>query len=299
VPYDDEPAAPSGDGGLVRVRLAIAYDGGGFSGWAAQPGRRTVQGVVEEALARILRVPAGLTVAGRTDAGVHAVGQVAHADLPRSVWDGLGRGRVPDGTVPDGPGPEVDLVRRLSGVLPADARVRSVGVAPAGFDARFSAVWRRYAYRVVDDPAVADPLRRHDTLSWPRGLSLEAMQAASDQLLGERDFAAFCRRREGATTIRELQRLDWDRDAAAVLTATVRADAFCHSMVRSLVGALLAVGEGRRPPEWPAAQLTRTDRSGEVTVAPAHGLTLVEVGVPPDAELAGRAEATRRVRTLS
>jgi tRNA pseudouridine38-40 synthase len=169
-------------------------------------------------------------------------------------------------------------------------------VAPAGFDARFSAVWRRYAYRVVDDPAAVDPLRRHDTLSWPRGLSLEALTAASAGLLGERDFAAFCKRRDGATTIRELQQLSWTRGEDGVLTATVRADAFCHSMVRSLVGALLAVGEGRRPPEWPGAQLGRTDRSGEVTVAPAHGLTLVEVGYPPEGELAARAATTRRRR---
>ncbi|HEY6745775.1 MAG TPA: tRNA pseudouridine(38-40) synthase TruA [Mycobacteriales bacterium] len=294
--YDDEPAAPSEDGGLVRVRLDIAYDGGGFSGWAAQPGRRTVQGELEEALARILRVPVGLTVAGRTDAGVHAAGQVAHADLPPAAWAALGRGR--DGS-PDAAGPGADVLRRLAGVLPADLRVRSVRPAPAGFDARFSAVWRRYAYRGVDDPAAADPLRRYDTLSWPRPLDLEALRAASGLLLGERDFAAFCKRREGATTIRELRRLDWDRDAAGVLTATVVADAFCHSMVRSLVGALLAVGEGRRPPEWPAAQLARTERSSEVTVAPAHGLILAEVGYPPDAELAARAEATRRVRTLS
>jgi tRNA pseudouridine38-40 synthase len=278
--YDDEPAAPSGDGGLVRVRLSIAYDGGGFSGWAAQPGRRTVQGELEEALARILRVPVALTVAGRTDAGVHAAGQVAHADLPPAAL-------------------ELGLVRRLAGMLPPDVRVRSLAVAPAGFDARFSAIWRRYAYRVVDDPAAADPLRRYDTLSWPRRLSLEAMQAASDLLLGERDFAAFCKRREGGTTIRALQQLDWERGGDGVLTATVRADAFCHSMVRSLVGALLAVGEGRRPPDWPAAQLTRTERSDQVTVAPAHGLTLAEVGYPPDAELATRAATTRRVRTLS
>jgi tRNA pseudouridine38-40 synthase len=275
--YDDEPAVPSGDGGLVRVRLAIAYDGGGFSGWAVQPGRRTVQGELEEALARLLRVPVGLTVAGRTDAGVHAAGQVAHADVPPAAL-------------------ELGLVRRLAAVLPPDVRVRAVEPAPAGFDARFSAVWRRYAYRVVDDPAAADPLRRYDTLSWPRRLSPDAMQAASDLLLGERDFAAFCRRRDGATTIRALQQLDWVRDGAGVLTATVRADAFCHSMVRSLVGALLAVGEGRRPAGWPAGQLARTERSGEVTVAPAHGLTLVEVGYPADAELAARAATTRRRR---
>lgn len=315
--YDDEPAAPSGDGGLVRVRLGIAYDGGGFSGWAAQPGRRTVQGELEEALARILRVPVGLTVAGRTDAGVHAAGQVAHADLPSGAWDALGRGRVGSAAAAGaaaggagsvaagagsvaaaGAGSAADLLRRLAGVLSPDVRVRSIQPAPPGFDARFSAVWRRYAYRVVDDPAAADPLRRYDTLSWPRRLDLDALRAASAGLLGERDFAAFCKRREGATTIRELQRLDWDRDAAGVLTATVRADAFCHSMVRSLVGALLAVGEGRRPPEWPAAQLARTERSSGVTVAPAHGLTLVEVGYPPDAELATRADATRRRREL-
>jgi tRNA pseudouridine38-40 synthase len=277
MPYDDEPAATPGDGGLVRVRLAIAYDGGGFSGWAAQPGRRTVQGELEEALARVLRVPVALTVAGRTDAGVHARGQVAHADLPPAAL-------------------QLGLVRRLAGMLPPDVRVRAVQPAPDGFDARFSAVWRRYAYRVVDDPAAADPLRRYDTLSWPRPLDRDAMQAAADQLLGERDFAAFCKRRDGATTVRALQQLDWDRDRTGVLTATVRADAFCHSMVRSLIGALLAVGEGRRPPDWPAAQLARTGRSSEVTVAPAHGLTLVEVGYPPDAELAARARQTRRRR---
>ena len=276
-PYDDEPAAPSGDGGLVRVRLAIAYDGGGFSGWAVQPGRRTVQGVLEEALARLLRTPVTLTVAGRTDAGVHASGQVAHADLAATA---------------DGP----ELVRRLARLLPPDVRVRSVEPAPAGFDARFSALWRRYAYRVADEPAAADPLRRHDTLTWPRRLDREAMQAAAGRLLGEHDFAAFCRRRDGATTVRSLQQLDWARDADGVLTATVRADAFCHSMVRSLVGALLAVGDGRRRPDWPATQLARSDRSGEVTVAPAHGLTLVEVGYPPDRDLAAHAVRTRNRR---
>jgi len=281
-----------------------------------------VQGELEGALARLLRVPVTLTVAGRTDAGVHATGQVAHADLPAAVWAGLGRprrraapdvsgsGRVdppvrvaapaPGGAPSSGAASSLvagaDLVRRLAGVLPADVRVRAVTEAEPGFDARFSAIWRRYAYRVVDDPAAADPLRRHDTLTWRRPLDLAALQAASAVLLGEHDFAAFCKRREGATSIRALQQLDWARDGAAVLTATVRADAFCHSMVRSLVGALLAVGEGRRSPDWPARLLRGRERSGEVTVAPAHGLTLVEVGYPPDAELAARAELTRRRR---
>jgi tRNA pseudouridine38-40 synthase len=265
---------------MVRLRLAVAYDGGGFAGWAAQPGQRTVQGVLEEALARVLRVPVALTVAGRTDAGVHAAGQVAHADVPAPAWAVAGPA----------------LVRRLAGVLPPDLRVWTVAAAPAGFDARFAALWRRYAYRVTDDPAGAAPLRRHDTLAWPRPLDDGAMRSACTGLPGEHDFAAYCRRREGATTIRTLLQLDWARDGDGVLTATVRADAFCHSMVRSLVGALLAVGEGRRPPGWPAALLGAAARSSDVTVAPAHGLTLVEVAYPPDAELAARAAATRRRR---
>ena len=282
----NEPAAPTGDGGLVRVRLDLAYDGSGFAGWAAQPGHRTVQGVVEEALARILRTPVTLTVAGRTDAGVHATGQVAHADLPGSLWTGPVDLRPGEG-----------LVRRLAGVLPPDVRVRWVEQAAAGFDARFSALWRRYAYRVTDDPAGANPLRRHDTLAWPRPLDLEALTAASTGLLGEHDFAAYCRRRENGTTIRKLQALAWQRGEDGVLTATVRADAFCHSMVRGLVGALLAVGDGRRPVDWPASLLGAVERSGAVTVAPAHGLTLVEVAYPPPGGLAARAETTRQRRT--
>lgn len=254
---------------LCRVRLDLAYDGGGFSGWAVQPGRRTVQGVLEEGLARILREPVTLTVAGRTDAGVHASGQVAHFD----------------GAVPD--------VRRVNAVLPADVVVRSAVVVPGEFDARFSALWRRYVYRVTD--GVGDPLRRHDTLAWARALDVDLLNAASERLLGEHDFAAFCKRREGATTIRALQELSWEQ-SGDVLTATVVADAFCHSMVRSLVGALLAVGEGRRSVDWPASLLDGTERSSAVTVAPAHGLTLAEVGYPDDAGLAARAETTRRRR---
>ena len=185
----------AGDGGVVRVRLDLGYDGGGFAGWARQPGQRTVQGVLEEALGRILRAEVGLTVAGRTDAGVHATGQVAHADVPAGAWAGLAP----------------TLVRRLAGVLPADVRVRAVAPASAGFDARFSALLRRYAYRVSDAPHGADPLRRHDTLAWPRPLDPAGLRAAAAGLLGEHDFAAYCRHRPGATTVRRLLRLDWQR----------------------------------------------------------------------------------------
>ena len=274
-----------GEPGTVRLRIDLSYDGSAFSGWAAQPGRRTVEDVVAAALGRVLRLPSSprLTVAGRTDAGVHARGQVAHLDVPATAWSGT----------------TGQIASRLAGVLPADVRVRTMGAAPAGFDARVSALWRRYAYRVCDDETAADPLRRHETLWYFRRLDLAAMNQAAACCLGEHDFAAFCRRREGATTVRTLRTLAWHRDDHGTATATVVADAFCHNMVRSLVGALLAVGEGRRPPDWPAAVLAAAVRDPAVRVVPPHGLCLEEVGYPPAEELAARAAATRRVRTLS
>jgi tRNA pseudouridine38-40 synthase len=262
----------------VRIRLDVAYDGTDFSGWAAQPGRRTVAGVLTGALTVVLRVPVVLTVAGRTDAGVHATGQVASADLPADLdpaW----------------------AVRRLARLLPADVRVTAVTAAPAEFDARFAALRRHYRYRVATAPWGAEPLRARDTLAWPHPLDLDAVAAASAALLGEHDFAAFCKRREGATTVRALERLEWTRGRDGVVESAVSADAFCHSMVRSLVGALLDVGRGRRAVEWPAALLGRQARVSDVAVAPAHGLTLVGVDYPPDDELAARAAVTRRVRT--
>ena len=271
-----EPAA------YVRIKIDLSYDGTGFSGWAAQPGRRTVEGVLAETLGHVLRLPAAprLTVAGRTDTGVHARGQVAHADLTDAVWAA-----------------HADAARRrLARALPPDIRVRAIGPAPDGFDARFSALWRRYSYRVCDDPATADPLRRHETLWYPRGLDLAAMNAAAGTLTGEHDFAAFCRRREGATTVRALRRLDWRRDDDGVAVARVVADAFCHNMVRALVGALLAVGDGRRPPSWPSGVLAAAVRDPAVQVVPPHGLCLEEVRYPAPDRLAARAALTRRVR---
>jgi tRNA pseudouridine38-40 synthase len=275
---------PEGASQLVRVRIDLSYDGSAFSGWAVQPGRRTVEDVVAAALGRVLRlpVPPKLTVAGRTDAGVHARGQVVHVDLPAAAW------LVTSGRV----------VARLASALPPDVRVRAAGLAPAGFDARFSALWRRYAYRVCDDEGAADPLRRHETLWYFRRLDLSAMNEAARFLLGEHDFAAFCRRREGATTIRALRVLDWQRDGDGIAIATVVADAFCHNMVRSLVGALLAVGEGRHPPGWAAAIMAAAVRDPAVRVVAPHGLCLEEVGYPPPAELAARAAETRTVRTI-
>ena len=285
------PHEPAPDrGGLVRVRLDLGYDGTGFAGWAVQPGLRTVQAVLEEALGLVLRlVPApSLTVAGRTDAGVHARGQVCHVDLPAPTWEALpGRSDRPPGE---------SLVHRLAGVVPRDVRVRAAGVAPAGFDARFSAISRRYAYRVSDAPWGVDPLRRLDVLDHRRALDAGAMNAAASGLLGEHDFVAYCRPRPGASTVRSLQELGWTRQSDGLLVASVVADAFCHHLVRALVGALIAVGEGRRPVEWPAQVLQARRRDGAVTVAPPHGLTLEEVAYPPDAELGERARVARRGR---
>jgi tRNA pseudouridine38-40 synthase len=261
----------------VRARLDISYDGTDFSGWAVQPGRRTVCGVLIEALSTVVRRPVSLVVAGRTDAGVHAVGQVAHADLPADV---------------ELPG----LARRLARLLPVDVRIRDARPAPDGFDARFSALRRHYRYRIAVTDYGADPLRARDTVAWPHPCDLDAVNAASSRLLGEHDFAAFCRRREGATTIRALQRLHWHSPEPGLVIAEVSADAFCHSMVRSLVGALLAVGRAQRPVGWPADLLTRSARANDVTVAPAHGLTLIGVDYPPDTELAARADVTRNLR---
>ena len=264
---------------VVRLRLDVAYDGTQFSGWAPQPGRRTVAGVLLGELQRLFGDVDGLTVAGRTDAGVHATGQVCHVDVAAAAWE-----RLAD-----------SLLRRLAGLLPPDVRVPAVTVAPDGFDARFSALWRRHEYRVADAPYGVDPLRRHDTLAWPRPLALDALNAAAAGLVGEHDFAAYCRRKEHGTTLRSVQRLDWRRGPDAILVATVQADAFCQSMVRSLVGAMLAAGDGRRPPQWPGTLLERRERASEVTVVAPHGLTLVAVGYPVTG-LAERAEATRRLR---
>lgn len=273
----------------MRLRIDCAYDGTEFSGWAAQPTRRTVQGTLEAALATALRQEsARVTVAGRTDAGVHARGQVAHLDVePGVVEASAGRSTDP---------PLEALARRVDGILPPDLRVRRISEAPVGFDARFSAVWRRYAYRIADDRAVVDPLTRGHVLAWGRRLDLAAMNEASAALLGLRDFAAFCKQREGATTVRTLLDLDWRRDRAGVAVGTVRADAFCHNMVRALVGSLIAVGEGRKSVEWPAEVMAGRRRDQGVRVVHAHGLTLEEVGYPDDAELAAQADRARARR---
>lgn len=275
----------------MRVRLDLAYDGTEFSGWAAQPGRRTVEGELGAALAQVLRLaaPPTLVVAGRTDAGVHARGQVAHVDVATAALSA-----APGRSDRD---PLEALRLRLTGVLPDDLVVRRVSPAPNGFDARFAAVQRRYSYRICDEAAELDPVRRREVLVVRGRLDLEPMNAASARLTGLHDFAAFCRRREGATTVRTLLEYSWRRDPGdGLLVARVVADAFCHSMVRALVGAVLEVGRGRRDADWPRELMTAAVRDPAAPVVPAHGLSLEEVTYPPAEQLAERVAQARARR---
>ena len=281
-------AAPIADEGpaegFVRLRLDLAYDGTDFHGWAKQKGGlRTVQGVLEEQLAMIARTEVPLTVAGRTDAGVHARGQVAHVEQ-RSVGGDPGK-----------------LVRRLAKLLPEDVRVHGCEVAPEGFDARFSALRRHYVYRITTSPRGALPTRARDTAEWFKPVDIDAMQDAANALVGLHDFAAFCKAKPNATTIRELQEFSWQDvstpEEPQLFEARVTADAFCWSMVRSLVGCCLSVGEGRMDVDFAAALLQETKRSSRIPVAPARGLSLVQVDYPEAGDMSARAHMTREKRT--
>ena len=277
----------------MRIRLDIAYDGTHFRGWAKQPTLRTVQGTLEAALARIVGSDVQFVVAGRTDAGVHASGQVAHVDLDEKQWSRIQarRGRAPQD-------PVEAIAGRMRGVLGAysDVTVTRSSLAPEGFDARFSAVWRRYRYRLADARTGYDPLRRHDTTTVRGRLDERAMDAAARTLIGLHDFAAYCKPREEATTIRTLLDYRWERDGGGVLVAEVKADAFCHSMVRALVGACVAVGEGRLDVADLVVLRDALTRTSEFKVLAARGLILTEVGYPADELLSTRAEQTRARR---
>lgn len=263
----------------MRLRLDCAYDGTDFCGWARQPDQRSVQSELEQAIATVLRVPPVRVVcAGRTDAGVHARAQVVHVDVPEDAWAAV----------------SAVALRRLNGILPADLAVFAIAAAPEGFDARFSVLRRHYEYRLSD--YVIDPVMRRFVVHHPEPLDLKRMVSASSRLLGERDFAAFCRQRDGASSVRTLERFEWSRDEAGIITAHLSADAFCHSMVRSLVGAMLPVGDGRREVDWPVGLLDEGTRSSAVPVAPPHGLVLSRVDYAPDDQLAAQAEAARRWR---
>ena len=261
------------ESGFRRLRIELAYDGTNFSGWAMQPDRRTVQACIEEALSKIARVNVETIVAGRTDAGVHATGQVIHVDVPESM--GLD-----------------DLGYKLNRILDDDVRINKIEIAPPAFHARFSALRRYYEYRILDENKVIPPLVRINTASWYRPLDVDVMNQASALLLGTHDFAAFCKFREGGTTIRTLETYRWRRDGEGYLIADVVADAFCYSMVRNLVGAIVCVADGRKNPEWISTLLENKERVSDSLVFPARGLTLYQVDYPDSAELLERAKKT-------
>ncbi|QOQ38400.1 tRNA pseudouridine(38-40) synthase TruA [Trueperella pecoris] len=279
----------------MRIRIDLSYDGAAFHGWAAQPGLRTVQGELEKALATVLRQPAALTVAGRTDAGVHAAGQCAHFDVDAAAWAALpGRSSREPGE---------SLVRKINAITSrgadgpvgfSDVVVKRADVVGDDFDARFSALWRRYSYRIADGVENWDP-RRKDVLWLDGALDVAAMNRAAQALLGEHDFLSFCKPREGASTVRTLLELGFVRDGG-VVTGYAKADAFCHSQVRTLMGSLIEVGRGARDEDWPAARLEAAVRNGEVIVAPPHPLTLEEIGYPAPAEYGAQAVLARRYR---
>ena len=259
-----------------------------------------MQGVLEEAIATIFSrhgpVPS-LVVAGRTDAGVHALGQVAHLDLDAQQLASLERphrGPAKGKRLPAA----ATLARRLNGIagLSSDVYVQSARIAPHGFDARFSAVWRRYEYRVSDAAGPRNPLQRANTLWYPSRLDAERMRTAAQSLLGLHDWASYCKPKDIGTTIRTLQQFDWARDGSGVLVASVRADAFCHSMVRALVGATIAVGEGKLAADELIVIRDELARTNRFKIVPAKGLTLLEVGYPSDEELGARALQTRAIR---
>jgi tRNA pseudouridine38-40 synthase len=266
------------ESGFRRLRIDIAYDGTRFSGWATQPGRRTMQDLVEEAISRISRTDIESIVAGRTDAGVHATGQVIHVDVPDAMFD---RGLT-----------YIDLRFKLNRILDEDIRVMAISDAPAGFHARFSALRRYYSYKILDNNDVVAPLSRYDVASWYRPLDADAMNEASRLLLGHHDFAAFCKFKVGGTTIRTLEKYEWRRDEQGLLVADVVADAFCYSMVRNLVGAVVCVADGRKDPQWIAELLANKERVSDSLVFPARGLTLYKVDYPTDDQLLERAKVT-------
>jgi tRNA pseudouridine38-40 synthase len=266
------------ESGFRRLRIDIAYDGTAFFGWAAQPDRRTIQDLVEEAIARISRGDVESVVAGRTDAGVHATGQVIHVDLPDAVFaDGL---------------TYIDLRYKLNRILDEDVRIMGISDAPEGFHARFSALRRIYTYKILDNNDVIPPLSRYDVAPWYRPLDVDLMNKASELVLGHHDFAAFCKFKEGGTTIRTLETYRWRRDETGLLVADVIADAFCYSMVRNLVGAVVCVADGRKDPSWMAELLANKERVSDSLVFPARGLSLTRVEYPTNDQLIERAKVT-------
>jgi tRNA pseudouridine38-40 synthase len=281
-------SAPAGSsGGLTRFRIDLSYDGTDFAGWAKQPNLRTVQGELLRALTEILGASPDdfyMRVGGRTDAGVHADHQVCHIDLNPAQIKRLGRNPLSAG--------------RINSLLPSDLAVLDVQLAKPGFDARFSASGRSYVYAIADSECASNPKWVRYTLVHPKQLSVEKMNSAAKKLIGLKDFGAFCKPREGATTIRELKKLSVKREKDGRILVFVSADAFCHNMVRSLVGALIAAGEGKLTPAELSKIQQAAKRTSAFKVVGPQGLSLSEIRYPAAAQLAKQAEKARNIRSF-
>lgn len=260
-----QPVGADAGGGQTRLRVDLAYDGSRFRGFAAQPGLRTVEGVLAEAIRALAGAPVALTVAGRTDKGVHAASQTVHVDVPADSRIG----RAPEAAR-----------AALDGMCGPEIAIWQVRRVPATFDARFSASQRRYRYHLCDAPAM-DPRWRHDT--WhvgPPRLDAEAMDRGGSHLLGEHDFTSFCRQPTPDAPqhlVRRIDRLAVRRRARGHVEVAVEGPAFCHQMVRSVVGCLLRVGRGQREHAWVRDVVAARDRQEIGQVAPPRGLVLVGV----------------------
>lgn len=274
----NEPLVTSVPEGFIRIRGEVAYDGKNFSGWGMQPDRRTVQGVIEDAFSQIIGGPRTIVqCAGRTDAGVHATGQVMHLDIPLNWKDRLD-----------------DLAYKVNAILDEDVVIKALVHTNQNFDARFAALSRSYTYFIQE--GLRDPLTRDRVYQHRRYLDVEAMNDASQVLLGLHDFSAFCRKTDYGTSIRNLQKFSWTRTQDGLIRVDITSDAFCYSMVRALVGALISIGEGKRTKQWLSDYLETGERDFGVFMAPAHPLTLVQVEYPPESEYANRIEKTLKSR---
>jgi tRNA pseudouridine38-40 synthase len=274
----NEPLVANAAQGLIRIRGKISYDGKDFSGWGMQPDRRTVQGELENAISTLLRVDRVVVqCAGRTDAGVHATAQVIHFDITEK--DAMEM---------------KDLTYRINAILPEDISIQELEVTAADFDARFAALSRSYEYLIYQGQR--NPLLRDRAHRSYLPLDVQEMNDASQSLIGLHDFSAFCKKREGATTIRTLMKFDWTETADGIIKVELEADAFCYSMVRGLIGAVLAIGEGKFDKAWLENYLAGREREAHVFAAPALGLTLVDVKYPDASEYAKRIAETLQVR---
>lgn len=271
------------ESGFFRARITLSYDGTDFFGWGKQSDKRTIQGELESALSTLYKGKIDTVVAGRTDAGVHATAQVCHVDIPDRDF-----------------GFEIsDLAYRLNRILSDEIRIKSVERVIGDFHARFGALRRHYIYKIKDGNGFIEPVKRLDIAPWYRDLDIDLMNQAAKTLLGEHDFFSYAKYRENSTTIRDLQRFDFERDTEGVIIAHVSADAFCYNMVRSLIGTMVYIGEGRFPISWAREILERRERPSDSLVFPAKGLTFFGVDYPAEADLSARASKVMGLRSAN